>query len=384
MHGCAESRALVGNASGEAIVETGKKPSIAYYISAHGYGHGTRACSIIKAIQQNYSRICVHVVSGLPASFLGNRIGAFRAPIRSESFDTGMVQIDSIRVDVKATLAKVERQYSQRKTRISQEVAFLKENDIGLIVVDIPAMPIEAAATLGIPCVAIGNFAWDWIYSAYMSLDPRWKSIVEIFREEYAQTDLLLRLPFCEAMSAFSHIEDIPLVASPGTCRREEIARLTGCNPKKNWILLSFTTLEWNDPALAGVEQLEEYEFFTVTPLVWQRRNIHALDRESVDFSSVVASVDAVISKPGFGILSDCVVNRKPLIYADRSDFAEYAVLETAIRKYLKHIHIPAADLYRGNLRSSLENIWESPNPVETLLSGGDEVAAHRIMQFLN
>jgi hypothetical protein len=383
MHGCVESRTLAGNADSEEIVGTEKKQSIAYYISAHGYGHGTRSCSIVRAIQQSYPHLSVHVVSSLPDAFLRNRIGALRNPVRAKSFDTGMVQVDSIRVDVEATLSKVERLYSQRRTRISQEAAFLKENDIGLLVVDIPAMPIEAAAALGIPCLAVGNFSWDWIYSAYVPQDPRWKSIVEIYREEYGQTDLLLRLPFCETMSAFPHIEDIPLVAAPGTCRREEIAQLTGCDPKKKWILLSFTTLEWNDPALACVEQLEEYEFFTVHPLVWRRRNIHALNRESVDFSSVVASVDAVISKPGFGILSDCIVNRKPLIYADRSDFAEYAILETAIRKYLKHIHIPAADLYRGDLRCCVENIWGSPEPVETLPSGGDEVAAHRIMQFL-
>jgi hypothetical protein len=77
------------------------------------------------------------------------------------------------------------------------------------------------------------------------------------------------------------------------------------------------------------------------------------------------------------------VVNCKPLIYADRSDFAEYAVLETAISKYLKHVHIPAANLYRGDLRRSLENIWGSTDPVESLQSGGDEAAARRMMQFL-
>jgi hypothetical protein len=364
-------------------VGTGKKQAIAYYISAHGYGHGTRSCSIIRAIQRLYPQISVHIVSRLPASFLSNRIGALRIPIRSESFDTGMVQLDSIRVNVGATLSKVEQLYSQREDLVIQETNFLKENDIGLVVVDIPGIPIEAAAARGIPCLAVGNFAWDWIYSAYEQQDPRWKSMADIFRAEYAQTDLLLRLPFCEGMSSFPHIEDIPLVASPGECRREEIASLTGCDPNKKWMLLSFTTLEWDDRALDRVEQLEEYEFFSVHPLIWQRRNIHTLDRESVDFSSVVASVDAVISKPGFGILSDCVVNRKPLIYADRSDFAEYAVLEPAVRRYLKHLHIPAEDLYQGNLGHSLENLWGRPDPVDTLAAGGDEIAAHRILQCL-
>ena len=80
-------------------------------------------------------------------------------------------------------------------------------------------------------------------------------------------------------------------------------------------------------------------------------------------FADILASMDAVISKPGFGILSDCIANRKPLIYADRSDFREYPILVDAIRKYIKHVHIPAAELYRGNLEESLACIWESPEP---------------------
>jgi L-arabinokinase len=146
---------------------------------------------------------------------------------------------------------------------------------------------------------------------------------------------------------------------------------------------LSFTTLEWNDEALARIEAIEGYEFFTVLPLHWERRNIHTLDRDQITFSDVIASVDAVISKPGFGILSDCIVNQKPLIYAERSDFLEYPILESALRKYLKHLHIPAEDLYRGNLESSLTRIWDSPDPKSNLARGGDIIAAKRIAQLL-
>jgi hypothetical protein len=364
-------------------VGRGKKRSIAYYISAHGYGHGVRSCSIINAVNSLCPQVAVHVVSRLPFSFLGNLIDTARNPLRPESLDTGMIQLDSIRVDVPATLMQVEQLYSRRRELVAQEVDFLRTNDVGLIVADIPGIPIEAAALLGIPRLAVGNFAWDWIYSAYASRDSRWKPIVELFQEEYAKTNLLLRLPFCEEMKAFPRIEDIPLVASPGYSRRGEIAAITGCDPEKKWILLSFTDLDWDEDALGCVEQIPDYELFTVLPLSWQRRNIHALDRERVGFSSAIASVDAVISKPGFGILSDCVVNRKPLIYADRSDFAEYQVLETSIKKYLKHVHIPATDLYRGNLAGSLERIWQNPDPVETLPSGGDRIAAQRIAEYL-
>ena len=251
----------------------------------------------------------------------------------------------------------------------------MKEYGVKLVVADIPALPLAIAASLGIPCMAVGNFAWDWIYSAYAARSPRWKLIADMFREEYSKTDLLLRLPFCDEMKAFPRVEDIPLVASPGRERRTEIAAHAQCDPAKKWILLSFATLDWNDAALESVERLEQYEFFTVRPLEWRRRNMHPIDREEISFVDVLASMDAVISKPGYGILSDCVVNRKPLIYADRSDFLEYPILEDAIHKYLKYLHIPAANLYRGDLSPSLERIWDRPGAAMTLAQGGAAIA---------
>jgi hypothetical protein len=356
--------------------------SIAYYISAHGYGHGVRSCDIIRALNHFFPQLHIRIISDLPPIFLSNRIGSNRNPIRPGSFDVGMVQLDSIRVDVGATLDSVEQLCSKRRELVEQELSYIREMKLDLVVADIPAIPLESAALAGIPGVAVGNFGWDWIYSGFAGEDPRWTPLVKVFQEQYGCADLLLRLPFSESMSAFRKIEDIPLLASPGRNRRAEIAEITGCNPDKKWILLSFTTLSWEDEALASVERLVDYEFFTVRPLAWSRRNIYPLDRDQVTFSDVVASADAVISKPGFGILSDCIANEKPLIYADRSDFLEYAILEQAIKKYLKNVHIPSADLYRGNLGKSLESIWNRPLPNETIGMQGDRIAARRIAQM--
>jgi hypothetical protein len=357
-------------------------PSIAYYITSHGYGHGVRSCSIIRAVNELSPHITIEIVSTLPRSFLSNQAGSTRNPIRAKSFDVGAVQLDSIRVDVAATLEKATHLYRQRRQLAEQEAAFLASVGVSLVVVDIPGLPIEAAALAGIPSVAVGNFGWDWIYSDFVPRDARWRPIVDMFQEQYLKTNLLLRLPFCEAMSAFPHIQDIPLVATAGRSRRSEIAALTGCHPEKKWILLSFTSLNWTEATLECVERIEEYEFLTVLPLQWKRRNIHALSREQMVFSDVIASSDAVISKPGFGILSDCIVNRKPLIYADRSDFLEYPILEASIRKYLRYVHIPASKLYSGDLMESLNEIWARPGPEAELTAGGDRIAAERIAGF--
>lgn len=360
-----------------------ENPALAYYITSHGYGHGVRSGNIIRALHQHYPHFFVHVISELPQPFLASQIGKGRHTFRAASFDIGMVQRDSIRVDIEATRYRLERLCSTHRELMRTEREFLAAQRIGLIVADIPGIPLEAAAGLGIPALAVGNFGWDWIYSEFVPRDPGWQSFVDVFKEEYGKADLLLRLPFHEEMGAFRRKQDIPLVASPGRSMRTDISKLTGSDPGKKWILLSFTTLDWSAEALSNVARLADCEFFTLLPLEWKQINIHSLDRKQAGFSDVLASVDAVISKPGFGIVSDCIVNGKPLIYADRTEFMEYGILVDAIQKYLQNTHIPSADLYRGELRGSIERLWSMPPPNALLPRGGDVIAAHTIGGYL-
>jgi hypothetical protein len=357
--------------------------AIAYYVSSHGYGHGVRSCDIIGAIRNLRPEQPLIVVSQLPAEFLRYRMPSGSFVLRPAAFDVGMVQLDSIRVDVSATLAKVGDLLQRGADLVRTESEFLQANDVGLVVADIPAIPLEAAARAGVPAIAVGNFGWDWIYSAFRGRDPRWEEVAQCFSEGYARADLLLRLPFHEEMKAFRSREDIPLLASAGRRRRADIAAITGTRVDLPWILLSFTSLEWNDPALDAVERISDYEFLTVLPLSWSRSNIHCIDRAAIPFSDVLASADAVISKPGYGILSDCAVNGKPLIYAEREDFVEFPVLEAALKRHLRHLHIPAARLYRGDIREALEAIWEVPAAEVPLQTGGAPMAARRMLEIL-
>jgi len=358
-------------------------PPVAYYVTAHGYGHGVRSCDIIRSLNELRPDLRVTIVSDLPESFFRNRLSRESNSYRTGAFDAGMVQLDSIRVDVDATREKVERLYSLRADLVAQEAEFLEQGGFGLLVADIPAIPLEAAALAGIPRIAVGNFSWDWIYSEFASRDARWQAAIQALEQGYAQANLLLRLPFSGDMRIFRRAEDLPLLASPGRSCRQEIANLTGCPFETKWILLSFTTLDWGAEALDRVESLTEYSFITVLPLAWKRNNLFAVDREKVAFPDIVASVDAVLSKPGFGIVSDCIANQKPLIYADRSNFLEYEFLVSGIRRFLKHVHISAERLYGGDLSAALKAVEYAASPPEVIARGGAEVAARRMLEFL-
>jgi hypothetical protein len=358
-----------------------KKVHIAYYVTAHGYGHGVRSCDILGALLAAHPGVKVTVTTDLPPGFLRSRISSENLVVRAGAFDVGMVQKDSIRVDVAATLDQALQLVEERPKLVDYEAEILRGESADLVVADIPSIPLEAATEAGIPTVAVGNFSWDWIYSPFVARDRRWRPVVKLFAEGYRKAQLLLKLPFSPAMSVFQKQVDIPLLATPGRARRAELAKLTGANESKRWVLLSFTALDWDEAALREVETLREYEFFTVKPLDWSgRKNIHSIDRMQIGFSDVLASVDLAVTKPGYGILSDCVANEKPIVYAEREDFIEYGLLERELKRFLKNVHIPAADLYAGRLGAALAAIESAPAPKETLAGGGAEKTAQMLM----
>ncbi len=355
---------------------------LVYYVTAHGYGHAVRSCDILKAFCSAYPQVPVEVVSSVPADFFRNRLPFDRLLYRHASFDVGMVQVDSVRVDVEATLERLLDLSNRWDALLADECRHLDQIDARLVVSDIPSLPLEAAAYTGRPGIAIGNFAWNWIYAPFADRAPGWRPLIDRFERGYQSARLLLRLPFAEPMRVFPEHRNLPLVARPGVPCRDEMARHTGADPERTWVLLSFTSLDWNHEALTRIEALDEYAFFTVRPLEWTGRNLFAVDREEISFARALASVDMVITKPGYGIVSECIVNRKPMVYVDREDFIEYPILEAAIQRHLAHAHVPAADLYAGRLASALEAARAAPWPEEELPAGGDALAAEVLYEM--
>ena len=363
-----------------------KAPHLAYYITAHGYGHGVRSSDLLGALLAGYPELTITVTTDLPEEFLRSRLpfSRERLRVRPGAFDVGMVQKDSIRVDVEATLERALTLVKNRTGLVKREAEFLRGAGAGLVVADIPSIPIEAAAKAGIVAVAMGNFSWDWIYRPFVERDSRWRQVMELFEEGYRQASVLLKLPFSPDMSIFEKQVEIPVLAKPGRARRDELALLTGADGGKRWVLLSFTTLDWNEAALREVEALEDVEFFTVKPLAWGgRKNIHAVERMKMGFSDVLASVDVVVSKPGYGILCDGVANEKPIVFAEREDFIEYPLLERELKRFLKNVHLPAVDLYAGRMGPALAAVELAPSPKEKLARGGAEKAADLLMRWI-
>jgi hypothetical protein len=89
--------------------------------------------------------------------------------------------------------------------------------------------------------------------------------------------------------------------------------------------------------------------------------------------------VDAVVSKPGYGIISECIANDTALLYTSRGQFAEYDVLVREMPRYLRCRFITQEHLLAGRWQESLDALIEQPAPPDRPRTDGAQVVAEII-----
>ena len=352
---------------------------LAYYITPHGFGHAVRSLEVIRHLLKADPGLHVHIVSDLPDFLVGENVGA-QVPMRRKRLDVGLVQRDSLRFDLPATLEAVAALCEDEDALAEEECAFLQEERIDAVVSDVAFIPFLAASRLSIPSIGIGNFTWDWIYETFAREDERWKPLIAWIRRGYGLCGLFLRLPMHGDCSVFPRIRDVPLIARHATRRRDESRRLLGVGPHAKVYLVSFATLDLKEASLRRIEKISHATFLTKRPMQCNLSNGRSLDELSLSYADVVAATDAVITKPGYGIVADCLAHGTPMIYTDRGEFPEYPILVREMEKHLTTVFLPSDELYEGRWEPAVSRMESLPRRSPALRTDGASVCARIIL----
>jgi hypothetical protein len=115
--------------------------------------------------------------------------------------------------------------------------------------------------------------------------------------------------------------------------------------------------------APAGVHQLSESRLYGT----------------GLRYEDLVAACDVVATKPGYGIVAECIANETAVLYTSRGHFVEYDVLVDAMPRYLTCGFIGHGDLFAGRWRAALDRVTASPPPPERPPTNGADVIAEMI-----
>jgi hypothetical protein len=356
-------------------------PHVAFYITGHGFGHATRMAAVASALAEQVPGLQLSLVSTAPAGlFRLNLSGEFR--LRPRALDVGVIQHDSIRLDAAATLAAYTRLLERQSALVEEEAGILCREGVDLVVADIPPAAFLVAQRAGVAGIGISNFSWDWIYADYTRTLPEHAPILEQVRDAYARADLFLRLPFHGPCDAFKVIHDIPMIARRARRSREEVRRILGLEGSRPLILLSFGGFEIQNIDFDRVEALSDYYFLTTQPLPRPLRNVCMVTLDGIKYEDLVAMADGVITKPGYGIVSDCLANRTPVLYTPRGEFAEYTPLVAGLERFGVSAFIGNQDLLAGNWRDSLDELLHRRAAWPDLPANGADVAAEILRTY--
>jgi hypothetical protein len=356
--------------------------NIAYYITPHGFGHAIRSLEVIRHLLAREAGLRITVVSDIPEFLVDQCVGR-SLPFRRRRLDVGLVQKDSVRFDLEATQRALKLLLRNHDRLVAEEVRFLGEESIQGIVSDIAFLPFYAASHHGIPGIGLGNFTWDWIYQSYARSDSSWEPIIAWIREGYRRCGLLLQLPMHGDCSSCPRLLEVPLVARKAERQPAETLALLGCDPQQKPYLISFSELNLNGGALRMLERIDDAVFFFKHPLKLSFANGRSLDAFALSYPDVVAAMAGVITKPGYGIVSDCLANGVPMVYTDRGPFPEYDILVREIKRHLTNTYLPSPDLYAGSWAGALQEIARQPRRYSRIRNDGAAVCAEAIMKAL-
>ncbi len=311
-----------------------------------------------------------------------------RHPVRFEpaETDTGIVQTDSLHLDAAESIGRAAAFYRDFDEKAAAEAAHLREAGARLVIADIPALAFRAAAIAGLPAIALGNFTWDWIYEGYRELLADAPGLVRTLSEAYATASLALRLPMHGGFASMRTIRDIPFVARRSRRDPRDVRAALGLPGDRRLVLLSFGGHGLRGLDLDRIDHLGEYVLLTTAEHAGRnganaiRIDEHGLYESGLRYEDLVAASDVVVTKPGYGIISECIANDTAMLYTSRGHFVEYEVLVECLPQVLRSRFISQEDLYAGSWRAHLDALLAQPPPPERPATNGADVAAEAIL----
>ena len=363
---------------------------VAFYISGHGFGHASRQIEIVNALGAASPSTSILIRTSAPR-WLFERTLRVEATLVSGEIDTGVVQIDSLHLDAAETIRRAAAFYERLDDRARAEGDLLRAHQISCVVADAPPLGCAAAAAAGIESIVISNFTWDWIYDGYADELRSAPELRDTLRRAYELAAAGWRLPMYGGFETIAPLLDLPFVARHGRHAPEHVRRVCGLPPDGPLALLSFGGYGVRD---VDVNRLDCRQAVTVV-LMHDGSVDHAVPTgvalvseahlygSGLRYEDLVGAADVVITKPGYGIISECVANDTAVLYTSRGRFAEYDVLVREMPRYLRCRYLDQEDLFAGRWRAALEALIASPGPPEHPRTDGAEVTARMLLDRL-
>lgn len=365
--------------AGRRVERGGVRKRIAYYVSGHGLGHAGRTVAVIQELLAARDDLDIQVRMNAPAAMFASVLGD-RVTLAPGPPEPGMAELDPLTIEPGETVRRVREACAGHALRVEREVEALRAAEVRLIAADVPYLAGYAAERLGIPCVAISNFTWDWIYEPLLQDLPDGGELLELIRGGYRRMEALLRLPLGGGAESFREVHDLGFLARRAGRSRAGVQARLGLGPEDHRPRLLTALRGGVAPGALSraAASAPECLFLSTAPRSGgdPPNVLPTGEYPELSFDDLLQACDVVLSKPGWGILNDCVSQGKALLWTPRHGFREDAVSTAAAPRYLRIGSLSRREYEQGEWGPALRALLSQPPPPETARCDGAARAA--------
>jgi len=358
------------------------RPSVAYFITPHGFGHASRAAAVMAALSGLIPEIRFELFTTCPQWIFEDSLES-NFGYHAVETDIGLVQTSPLQEDLPATCLKLEQMLPFNEARVLDLAEHIKRLGCRLVICDIAPLGIAVGRTAGLPVVLLENFTWDWIYAGYLSSEPRLQPHIDYLAGINRLVDYHIQTrPVCRPSGKAICVDPISRKAR---CPRDRVRHRLGIPETAKMILVSMGGVPDRFAFLSRLPH--DLECFVVVPgadsMPVSHPKVILLPTHSPFFHpDLMMAADALVGKAGYSTVAEAYQAGIPFGYIRRPASPESAVLEDFITCHLPARSINAQTYHNGPWMDALPELLKldrSGPPGEN----GAEQAAHHLYRII-
>jgi len=364
-------------------------PHLLVDISAHGYGHVGQTAPVVNELARRIPGLRVTLRSAAPLALLQHR---FRCGFQHipAALDFGMKMANAVDVQISESAAAYRGYHADWDAKVQRAAEEMRALQPDLLLANVPYLSLAAAHAAGVRAAAMCCLNWADIYRHYCACEAASPTIHAQMLAAYNSAKIFLKVQPAMPMPDLRNARSISPIAQLGSNQRMRIETFLnslcsrnitpsplegeGVNTTKKLILVAMGGIEYRLPmerwpCIPGVRWLIPEDCNIA------RGDMIAFESMGLPFSDVLASCDAVLTKPGYGTFAEAACAGVPVLFVSRRDWPEEPYLVQWLQQNGVCREVERERLQSGNVAEVLRDLWSQPKPQVPVASGAEEAA---------
>jgi hypothetical protein len=337
-------------------------------LSPHGYGHAAMTAPVVHALRHLRPDLRLTIQTSVPRAFLEERYGPDFHHV-PEIPDFGLKMLSATRVDLDGSAEGYRLLHADFDRVVEGEADRLRGERPDVVLANVPYVTLAAAARAGIPAVVLSSLQWADIYRHYLGDRPESDAVWAEMRDAYNSAQVFLRVTPAMEMPSIAKILDIGTVAVRGRNRRDEF----GSWGRGRLGLVAFGGID-HDLPMDRWPRLEGWTWLSAQDCPPGRDDIRPWRSCGLAFADVAASVDVIVTKPGYGTFTEAGLAGIPVLYVARPDWPESPAMDQWLMSHTRALAVSVEDLL-GDLEAQLLALFSLSEQLVAQAKGNGQAA---------